>query len=98
MIKVEPATLEGNGVRLEPLTLQHHDALVAAASDGKLWELWFTAVPQPEQARAYIETALAGQRDGHMLPWAVRDLSSGNIVGCTRYHDIVAAVDRVEIG
>ena len=47
---------------------------------------------------AYISDALAGQRDGHMLPWAVRDLATGAIVGSTRYHDILPAIDRVEIG
>jgi RimJ/RimL family protein N-acetyltransferase len=90
--------LEGHGVRLEPLTTAHHDALVAAASDGRLWELWFTTIPAPDEMRDYIETALAGRAAGHMLPWAVRDLASGAIVGSTRYHDVIAAADRVEIG
>ena len=94
----QPVVLEGYGVRLEPLTLEHHDALVAAASDGRLWELWFTAVPEPRATRAYIVNALAGREAGHMLPWAVRDLSSQAIVGSTRYHDIVIPVDSVEIG
>ena len=98
MIRVEPVTLDGRGVRLEPMTTAHHDDLVAAASDGNLWELWFTAVPEPKQTRAYIETALEGQRAGHMLPWVVREMTTGRIVGSTRYHDIVAAIDRVEIG
>jgi RimJ/RimL family protein N-acetyltransferase len=98
MIKVEPITLEGRGVRLEPITPAHHDDLVAAASDGKLWDLWFTAVPEPGQVARYIETALEGQRAGHMLPWVVREMTNGNVVGSTRYHDIVAAIDRVEIG
>jgi RimJ/RimL family protein N-acetyltransferase len=98
MIEIRPTSLEGHGVRLEPLTPEHHDGLVAAAADGRLWELWFTAVPEPERTRAYIETALAGQREGHMLPWAVRDLRSGAVAGSTRYHDVVAAIDRVEIG
>jgi N-acetyltransferase len=98
MIEIHPTTLEGHGVRLEPLTYEHHDGLAAAAADGRLWELWFTSVPEPEQTRAYIDHALAGQRDGHMLPWAVRELSSGTIVGSTRYHDIVTQIDRVEIG
>ena len=98
MIDVQPAILEGNGIRLEPLTEEHHDALAAAAADGKLWELWFTSVPAPGTTAAYIADALKGQRDGHMLPWAVRDLASDTIVGTTRYHDIVAAIDRVEIG
>jgi N-acetyltransferase len=93
-----PVTLEGHGVRLEPLTYEHRDGLADAAADGRLWELWFTAVPEPGQVDAYINDALAGQRDGHMLPWAVRELESGAVVGSTRYHDIVAAIERVEIG
>ena len=85
-------------MRLERLAAGHHDALEAAAADGKLWDLWFTTVPEPGKTRDYIETALAGQEARHMLPWAVRDIASGAIVGSTRYHDIVAAADRVEIG
>ena len=98
MIKVQPVTLEGHGVRLEPLAEEHHDALVTAASDGRLWELWFTSVPEPGKARAYIDAALEGQQAGHMLPWAVRDIRTNTIVGSTRYHDIFPAIDRVEIG
>ena len=98
MIVLQPATLEGHGVRLEPLTPEHEAALREAATDGTLWQLWFTAVPEPDKVGAYIETALEGQRSGHMLPWVVRELTSGRIVGSTRYHDIVPAVDRVEIG
>jgi len=98
MIHLRPAVLEGHGVRLEPMTHKHHDGIAAAAADGKLWELWFTAVPKPEETRSYIDYALAGQEAGHMLPWVVRELESGEIVGSTRYHDIVAAIDRVEIG
>src|SRR6185503_3899263 len=98
MITLQPITLERDGIRLEPLNPDHESALVSAASDGRLWELWFTTVPFPEAMAAYIATALAGQRDGHMLAWAVRDLESGAIIGSTRYHDIVPAIDRVEIG
>jgi N-acetyltransferase len=98
MIEPRPTVLEGHGVRLEPLAREHHDGLVDAARDGELWTLWFTSVPEPEQADAYISAALAGQDAGHMLPWAVRDLATGSIVGTTRYHDIVTAIDRVEIG
>src|SRR4051812_25248788 len=98
MINPQPLVLEGQGIRLEPLTHEHHDALAAAAADGKLWELWFTSVPAPGATAGYIADALKGQSEGHMLPWAVRDLASGTIVGTTRYHDIVAAIDRVEIG
>ena len=98
MITPQPLVLEGRGIRLEPLTEDHHQALATAASDGRLWELWFTAVPVPEKMRDYIADALKGQRDGHMLPWIVRDVASGAVIGSTRYHDIVPAVDRVEIG
>ncbi len=98
MIPPAPVTLEGHGVRLEPLARDHHDGLVAAACDGELWSLWFTSVPSPEQTHAYIAAALAGQDAGHMLPWAVRDLATGRLVGSTRFHDIVPAIDRVEIG
>ncbi|MFT3891178.1 MAG: GNAT family protein [Anaerolineales bacterium] len=98
MIKISPVTLEGHGIRLEPLTLEHEEALTAAATDGELWNLWFTSVPRPDETKAYITNALAGYQAGHMLPWAVRELTSGEIVGTTRYHDVVASIDRVEIG
>ncbi len=98
MIKIAPVTLEGYGIRLEPLVNEHRDGLAAATADGKLWELWFTAVPEPERVQTYIDDALAGLAAGHMLPWAVREVTSGTIVGSTRYHDIVAEIDRVEVG
>ena len=98
MIAPAPATLERGGIRLEPLGPEHHDGLVAAAADGELWKLWFTSVPDAAGAQAYIANALKGQSEGHMLPWAVRDLSDGALVGTTRYHDMVPAIDRVEIG
>ena len=98
MIHVQPIALQGNGIRLEPLTESHHDDLNAAAADGQLWELWFTAVPPPDRMASYIADALEGQRQGHMLPWVVRDHATGGVLGTTRYHDIVPAIDRVEIG
>jgi N-acetyltransferase len=98
VIHPQPIVLEGHGIRLEPLTEAHTDALTAAAGDGRLWELWFTVVPPPDGVRTYIADALKQQRDGTMLPWAVRDVPSGTVVGSTRYHDIQRAIDRVEIG
>ena len=98
MIAPTPLTLEGNGVRLEPLVSDHATELATAATDGKLWELWFTSVPHPDHAATYVADALAGQQAGHMLPWVVRELTTNAIVGSTRYHDIVPAIDRVEIG
>jgi RimJ/RimL family protein N-acetyltransferase len=98
VISPKPAKLEGHGVRLEPLSREHEKGLAAAAQNGRLWELFYTSVPEPDQTQAYISAALAGQEQGTMLPWAVRELKTGEIVGSTRYHDIIAAADRVEIG
>ncbi|MFN2645024.1 MAG: GNAT family N-acetyltransferase [Burkholderiales bacterium] len=93
-----PITLEGHGVRLEPLASEHRDALTTAASDGALWELWFTSVPRPDETERYIAQALAGQEAGHMLAFIVRELKSNAIVGSTRYHDIIKEAERLEIG
>ena len=98
MITLTPATLEGRGIRLEPLHPEHENGLSAAVSDGQLWNLWYTFIPKPEETKDYIADALAGLQAGHMLPWAVRELTTGKIVGSTRYHDIVREIDRVEIG
>ena len=100
MIDPRPVTLEGYGVRLEPLDLSHTDALVSAAADGEVWKLWYVAVADLQAGRAavYMDAAMAGLAAGHMVSWAVRELSSGAIVGSTRYHDIVREIDRVEIG
>ncbi len=98
MINPVPVVLERGSIRLEPMSEAHVPALQQAAADGALWELWFTVVPAPHETEAYVATALRGLEDGHMLPWIVRDLESGAVVGSTRYHDIVAPIDRVEIG
>jgi RimJ/RimL family protein N-acetyltransferase len=98
VIHPRPATLEGHGVRLEPLSREHEKGLTEAAKDGKLWELWYTSVPEPDKTGAYIDTALEGQNAGHMLPWAVVEAKTGSVIGSTRYHDIIPAADRVEIG
>lgn len=98
MIDVQPLVLEGGGIRLEPMAERHHDGLEAAAQDGQLWELWYTAVPLPGGMRKYISDALDGQQAGHMLPWAVCNAATGDVIGTTRYHDIVRSIDRVEIG
>jgi N-acetyltransferase len=98
MRKPEPCTLESGGVRLEPLTADHVDGLEAAARDGELWRLRVTSVPEPDDTAGYVAAALKGYADGHMLPFAVRDLASGAVIGTTRYHDIVPAVERLEIG
>ena len=98
MRQPEPCTLSTPQVRLEPLTPDHVAALEAAASDGELWNLRVTSVPAPGEAQAYVEAAQKGLEQGRMLPFVVRDVPSGRIIGSTRYHDIVAPLDRLEIG
>jgi len=99
VFRVDPTvTLEGRGVRLEPMGRGHEGALKAAAADGELWKLTFTSVPEPEGTVAYIETALADCANGTRVPWVVRELSSGEIIGSTSYHDIIPATMRIEIG
>ena len=98
MKKPEPIALESPLVRLEPMTREHAADIARAARDGELWNLRITSVPAPGEEQAYIETALKGYADGHMLPFVVRDVASGQVIGSTRYHDIVPAVERLEIG
>ena len=94
----QPCALESPLVRLEPMTADHVEALEAAARDGELWNLRITSVPAPGEANAYVAAALKGLEDGHMLPFVVRDVASGQIIGSTRYHDIARDVERLEIG
>ena len=98
MLRVEPVTLAGERIRLEPLGLQHEDGLRRAAADGELWNLRVTSVPEPDDTRAYIERALQGRAEGHRLAFAVIDIPSGDVIGSSSYHDIVPAVERLEIG
>lgn len=94
----QPTTLAGRHVELVPLSAEHHDGLVDAASDGKLWELWYTNIPAPEGMKAEIQRRLGLQAAGSMLPFTVIDRLSGRIAGMTTYMNIDANGPRVEIG
>ncbi|MBL8306639.1 MAG: GNAT family N-acetyltransferase [Rubrivivax sp.] len=98
MKPVEAVTLERAPVRLVPLELEHESGLAAAAADGELWNLRVTSVPEPAQTRSYIETALRMRAEGHRLAFAVLDGLTGEVIGSTSFHDIVPAVERLEIG
>lgn len=98
MKPVGPITLERGPVRLVPLALEHEEGLARAAADGELWNLRVTSVPEPGATRAYIETALRGRDEGHRFAFAVLDAASGEVIGSSSYHDIVPAVERLEIG
>ena len=98
MKSAQSVVLELHGVRLEPMARDHAAALSRAAADGKLWQLRVTSVPAPGDEAGYIETALRMQSEGSRLPLVVREIGSGDIIGSTSYHDILPAVDRLEIG
>jgi RimJ/RimL family protein N-acetyltransferase len=98
MLPVVPVTLQRGPVLLEPLTLAHEAGLAAAAADGELWKIRVTSVPEPGATRAYIETALQMQAQGTRLPFVLLDAATGQVVGSSSYHDIVPAVQRLEIG
>jgi N-acetyltransferase len=100
LIDPRPITLQSHGIRLEPLEQSHSHALHAAAADGELWKLWYVATADlaPETDFLYVDAALRGQESGQMLPWVVRELATGTIIGSTRFHDIVREIDRVEVG
>ena len=92
------AVLDDGRVRLEPLGMQHLDGLLQAAADGALWNLRFTSVPEPDDTAGYIERALQQRAEGHRFPFAVIDVPTGRVLGSSSYHDIVPAIDRLEIG
>ena len=95
---IEPITLTGIFAELAPLEAAHANDLRAAAADGELWKLWFTSVPAPDKTEDYIDTALAERASGRSIPFVVRRLSDGKIVGCTRYCFIEDTHRRMEIG
>jgi RimJ/RimL family protein N-acetyltransferase len=100
---IEPITLTGQHVILEPLSHAHHDGLTAAAQDGELWKLWYTSVPTPDGMAAEISRRLSLQEQGSMLPFTTRltDPATGGpgrIIGMTTYMNIDAGMPRVEIG
>lgn len=92
-------TLTGRHVRLEPLRVDHAEALRAAAADGALWTLRYTSVPGPEagEAERYIDIALAARDAGESMPFAVLD-AAGDVVGTTRFYDINRDVPQVKLG
>jgi RimJ/RimL family protein N-acetyltransferase len=95
---LEPVTLNGPSVRLEPLDHRHRGDLIEAVKDGELWRLWYTSIPTPEQMAAEIDRRRGLQGAGSMLPFAVIDTASGKAVGMTTYMNVDAVNKRVEIG
>jgi len=95
---IEPVTLSGRHATLEPLGLEHVDALAAASRDGELWRLWYTGVATPEKMADYVATALDMRERLGAMPFVVRERGTGEVVGCTRYFNVDATNRRLEIG
>ncbi|WP_244886305.1 GNAT family N-acetyltransferase, partial [Aliivibrio logei] len=90
--------LKGKIVTLIPLQLEHASALVEAASDGELWDLWYTKIPSRETVNGYIELALSEQDAGRSLAFSVIDNETQTIIGTTRLCHADCVNKRVEIG
>lgn len=95
---IEPVTLTGSKVVLEPLSLEHTDGMIAAVKDGELWNLWYTSIPSPEKVEEYIQKALDMRENVGAMPFIVRDRGSNKIIGCTRYFNVDEDNHRLEIG
>lgn len=98
MTFLEPVTLVGNLVTLEPLRQDHHDGLVDAARDGELWRLWYTSVPRAQDMRQEIDRRLGLQAAGSMLPFTARRNDTGRVIGMTTYMHADPVNRRLEIG
>jgi N-acetyltransferase len=96
-MQLAPITLEGRHVRLEPLQLQHADALVDAL-DPRIWEFTSSILRNADEVRKYIETALAWQRAGTAIPFVTMDRATHQVIGSTRFENINVANRRAEIG
>src|SRR6266850_472971 len=97
-MEISPVILEGQHVRLEPLSQAHEESLIAAAVDGELWNSTVTVVPSRATMGAYIGSALDAQAQGRELPFVIIRKSSGQVVGSTRFCCIERDHRRVEIG
>ncbi|ROU00932.1 N-acetyltransferase [Marinobacter sp. R17] len=95
---LEDVTLTNQTASLVPMASEHRDALVEAASDGRLWELWFTGAPSADTVDTYIEQALKDKAAGRALPFVVIENASGDVIGATRYCNAEPDHRRVEIG
>jgi len=95
---IEPITLTGTKVILEPLTLEHADGMAEAVKDGELWKLWFTTIPAPDKVDDYIKIALGMRENAGAMPFIVREKESNKIIGCTRYFNVDEVNQRLEIG
>jgi len=95
---VEPVRLTGDRwVTLEPLRREHLPEITAAAADGELGRLWFTAAPAPEEVERWVDGRLAAQTPDTGLTFVVRR-HDGTLVGSSSYLNVDPPNRRLEIG
>lgn len=95
---LEDTDMTSRSVTLTPMLSSHRNELVRAASDGELWNLWFTSVPGEKSIDDYIGFALSEKAAGRALPFVVRENDTGDIIGSTRFCNIENVHRRAEIG
>ncbi len=96
--RLEPVTLTGDLVRLEPLSHGHVDGLIEATKDGAMYDRWYTSIPTPDMMAANVDERIALQDNGFMLPFATVRVSDDAVLGSTTYYDIRMEVARVSVG
>lgn len=97
-MEIHPVVLQGKLVRLEPLTIDHIDALCSVAFDEDLWRIGLTTLRTKDDVIRYVENALDLQQKGTALPFVTVEQSSKSVVGSTRFGSIDTANRKVEIG
>ncbi|WP_111768561.1 GNAT family N-acetyltransferase [Nakamurella deserti] len=95
---LDPVTLSGDHVVLEPLSHDHLDGLITAVEDGELWRLSYTAVPSPEGMATEIDRRLGEHAAGRMLPFTAVRRDTGAVIGMTTFMNVDTRNRRVEIG
>ncbi|MFT3925605.1 MAG: GNAT family protein [Myxococcales bacterium] len=95
---LEKVVLQGEGVRLEPLSESHLEPRARAIEDGALWEIPVTFVPHPRDLPAFLAEIELTRNYGVQLAFATIDTRRGQLVGSTRFMNFVAAHRSVEIG
>lgn len=97
-MNIEPVTLEGTFVRLEPMAFEYVDALWDAGSDDSLWQLIPTKIASRDDMQKYVEIALADKDRGVALPFVTIERASGKVIGSTRFGNIEISNRKAEIG
>ena len=99
MIKwLNETNIEGDLVELKPLNLDYATDLTEAVKDGKLWDLWYTSAPKPEEVKKYIQKALEEFGLDKSLPFVIIRKKDNKVVGTTRFMNADSKNKRLEIG